>query len=71
MKLLYWPDFDCTEETRRIAVPDTVHVHGTNEEELARKFIEFTERHAQLHAAGMRYHCFRGPGGLIRGVEDE
>jgi hypothetical protein len=69
MKVLYWDDFDCTEETRRIAHPDTIHVHSNDERELAVAFLEYAAQAGQLWKQGIRYHWFRGPRGLVRDVE--
>jgi hypothetical protein len=65
---LYWPDFDCTPETRAIEATDTVHVHDNNEHRLALAFDAFDRAWTSGAHAGGRYHCFRGPGGLVRGV---
>jgi hypothetical protein len=68
MKVLYWDDFSCTEETRRIAHPDTVHFHSTDENKLAQAFVEYSVQAGSLYAIQRRYHCFRGPKGLVRDV---
>jgi len=68
VRLLYWDDFDCTEETRRIARAETVHVHTDDETELAVAFQTHARQYPALHDQGQRYHCFRGPGGLVRDV---
>jgi hypothetical protein len=81
MSALYWPDFDCTPETRRIAHPATVHVHCKTEREACLAFIDLFgewidgvdgfgiyEKWSARYDSDHRYACVRGPGGLVRGV---
>lgn len=65
---LYWPDFDCTPDSRRIAHTSTVHAHHDDELSACLAFLRLASEYSVLHERGERYHCVRGPGGLVRGV---
>jgi hypothetical protein len=76
----YWDDFDCTAETRRIAHPDTVHVHCETDRQAGEAFLRLYGRWILRSDLGdgfghherslpLRYGCVRGPGGLVRAVE--
>jgi hypothetical protein len=69
MTALYWPpEYDCTEASRRLAMPSTVHVHTDDEQAACRALLTLAAEYPQRHEAGQRYHCIRGPHGLLRGV---
>lgn len=70
MSALYWADFDCTETSRQIAHPSTVHVHTGDEQAACRAFLKVEAEWPDLtdEQRGGRYRCVRGPGGLVRGV---
>lgn len=68
MKILYWEGFDCTEESRYISHPSTIHFHSDNEQELYEAFIKNEQEWAYYRDNGIaRYRCVKGPGGLVRG----
>jgi len=84
MTALYWPDFVCTSETRRIAHPSTIHIHCKTEREACLAFIDtfgewidisqmgkgfgIYEKYPERYDKDIRYTCITGPGGLVRGV---
>lgn len=68
MSALYWSDFDCTSESRKIEYPSTVHAHHADERQACLAFLQLADEYSVLHERGERYHCVRGPGGLVRGV---
>jgi hypothetical protein len=67
---LYWPldEYDCTPATRAIEHPSTVHLHFTSETKACAAFVELRHNFTTLYDRGDRYHCIRGPRGLLRGV---
>ena len=80
MSVFYWDDFDCTEETRRIAHPSTVHVHCETDRAAGLAFLQLYGgwiprpdlgdgfgHHERLPPG--KYGCVRGPGGLVRRVD--
>jgi len=80
VSVFYWDDFDCTEETRQIAHPDTVHVHCETDRAAGEAFLRMYGRWIPRPDWGdgfgihercppLRYGCVRGPGGLVRAVE--
>lgn len=85
MTVLYWPrdELDCTDASRRIAHESTVHMHFDTDREAGEAFvalfgpwIAFDDfgngihaNYPALFAANARYHCIRGPGGLVRDVK--
>jgi hypothetical protein len=69
MSALYWADFDCTEESRAIQHPSTVHVHTNDEQEACRAYLNVEFEWPAYRDGGVaRYRCVRGPKGLVRGV---
>lgn len=68
MTALYWPDLDCTPESRLIADPRTVHDHHATERPACEAFLAWMAIAEERWHAGDRYRCIRGPGGLVRGV---
>lgn len=71
---LYWPDFDCTPESRAIEHGTVVHRHHTTERAACLDWLDYIGTcTAQLQERGrtdptLHYRCIRGPGGLVRGV---
>lgn len=75
MKVSYWPDFRCDEESRQLCHPSTVHIHCETDEEAARALLEGSERVAEAFQGviggpltgppRVRYRCITGPDGLI------
>lgn len=55
MTALYWPDFDCTEETRRMQRQDTVHLHARTEDEACRAYLSIAPWPLRF-ARGDRYY---------------
>lgn len=69
MSALYWADFDCTDESRRMQHASTVHVHTNDEQAACRAFLGLVDEWPTFRDAGAaRYRCVRGPRGLVRGV---
>lgn len=70
MSALYWPDLDCTPESREIAHPDTVHQHFERELQACHAFIDWRVANpvGTMPPPGQRYQCIRGPRGIVRGV---
>jgi len=80
MSALYWPDFDCTSDSRRIEHSSMEHFHCVTDREAALTFLNVLglwidkgeyQNYGTRHGAGLRYACIRGPGGLVRGVMDK
>lgn len=69
MSALYWPDLDCTAESRTIAHVSVVHEHHATERAACEAFIRYAHTRLAQAEAGDRYRCIRGPRGLLRGVE--
>lgn len=68
MTALYWPDLDCTAESRAIAHRDTVHDHHATERAACEAWLAWMAISEARWYAGDRYRCIRGPGGIMRGV---
>lgn len=86
MKLIYWPrdEYDCTEASRRLARPDTVHLHCDSDSKALAELLrhragyhcsapggeaeDCAVRPVCLYHSHKRYWCITGPNGLVRGV---
>lgn len=70
MTALYWPrdEFDCTDASRRLAHPSTVHIHVDTEAAAIAALLELQAEYPKRFEAGTRYHCIRGPRGLLKGI---
>lgn len=70
MTAIYWPpdEYDCTSASRATEHPSTKHLHFDDELEACAALVDLDRNFPQLYERGERYHCVRGPGGLLRGV---
>ena len=71
MTAVYWPpdEYDCTPQSRAIEHPSTVHSHHDSERAACEALLWLLDNYNALHERGERYHCVRGPGGLLRDVK--